>query len=315
MALQLVDGEYRAIVDKLFFMRYDELAQEIHTKLADAERDEEAARQQLHAASHQEVEAKIERVGNEEAIARLRSRINYCETSCFWGTTAFQPQTWCSGGVAAKIERLKNELAQLELAVSGLVQTGEALEKVVAEAHAELDQAHRVRARKDALVSKALGLFDAAVATQPSPPLERLQKVAATCEHAVQFERANSVLLQEALTLCRSARGHYYAALRALQAARATTEKQKDNGVCVCERKRVCLARRTRCLPRCVPPSSYACAPRRLCAQRQRRVRTRRPCSGAAGGRTHERRACMCCSQSSTLTALTRYSASGAPSC
>jgi len=170
-------------------------------------------------------------VGNQEESAELRRRIEECETSCCFGTTALQPQTWCSGGVPAKIARLQERLEYVEGAEGKLVSKEQSLEEKLAAAERKVAQLSNTAAHKASLITQATNMFEAAVRTSPTPTLASLEANAAQWRANLEFERTNAAQLEQVKKMCGAARGEYYGAMRALQAASQTNQGAQLNNL------------------------------------------------------------------------------------
>ena len=165
-------------------------------------------------------------------VRRLEQRVNTCETSMFFGSTPLQPQTWLKGGVLGKVERAKAKLEAGDARLSELLHARVKLDAELADAKQALRRARAQKARKDALEGEAVDLLEAAVrSAAPTAALLQLGRRAAKLQATVDFERATGPRLQQAITLCVAARGHYYSALRCLRAALTSSVARLADGV------------------------------------------------------------------------------------
>jgi len=211
---------YNQEVDAPYFATYDDRIAQVKA-LAGAEADLAAAKRKLSEATSAEKRAEGARKGNEKAVAKLKSRIEQAENSCFFS---------CCGG-EAKVERLQAQLDAEEGKAGALVDSEGRLEEKLEVLTAEVRTAEELVARKAALVSESSSMFESAVQSHPSEKMLYLQRAAADCRANVDFEAANTAALENVGRMCVTARGAYLAAIRALDAAQSTNRGAQFNNV------------------------------------------------------------------------------------
>jgi len=211
---------YNQEVDAPYFATYDDRIAQVKA-LAGAEADLAAAKRKLSEATSAEKRAEGARKGNEKAVAKLKSRIEQAENSCFFS---------CCGG-EAKVERLQALLDAEEGKAGALVDSEGRLEEKLEVLTAEVRTAEELVARKAALVSESSSMFESAVQSHPSEKMLYLQRAAADCRANVDFEAANTAALENVGRMCVTARGAYLAAIRALDAAQSTNRGAQFNNV------------------------------------------------------------------------------------
>mmetsp|Transcript_8441 Transcript_8441/g.27263 ORF Transcript_8441/g.27263 Transcript_8441/m.27263 type:complete len:464 (+) Transcript_8441:79-1470(+) len=211
---------YNQEVDAPYFATYDDRIAQVKA-LAGAEADLAAAKRKLSEATSAEKRAEGARKGNEKAVAKLKSRIEQAENSCFFS---------CCGG-EAKVERLQAQLYAEEGKAGALVDSEGRLEEKLEVLTAEVRTAEELVARKAALVSESSSMFESAVQSHPSEKMLYLQRAAADCRANVDFEAANTAALENVGRMCVTARGAYLAAIRALDAAQSTNRGAQFNNV------------------------------------------------------------------------------------
>ena len=135
---------YNQEVDAPYFATYDDRIAQVKA-LAGAEADLAAAKRKLSEATSAEKRAEGARKGNEKAVAKLKSRIEQAENSCFFS---------CCGG-EAKVERLQAQLDAEEGKAGALVDSEGRLEEKLEVLTAEVRTAEELVARKAALVSES----------------------------------------------------------------------------------------------------------------------------------------------------------------
>jgi len=218
------------MVDAGFFSRHDALSAEAQSLLyADGALSE--TQQNLRSVTSAERSAESQRVANQRKQAQRERRIDRCENSWFYGTTALQPQTWVYGGVSAKIARQKAKLEADRASAPSLQSREAALEQTIEDLKAQAQALQGAVARRRALETEAAGMFESAVASAPTPQLHSLGKSAAEWQAALGQEQALAAALVEASRGCAAARQRYYSAINALQRAHQTNQGAQFNNV------------------------------------------------------------------------------------
>ncbi|EOD06663.1 hypothetical protein EMIHUDRAFT_460091 [Emiliania huxleyi CCMP1516] len=153
------------MVDAGFFSRHDALSAEAQSLLyADGALSE--TQQNLRSVTSAERSAESQRVANQRKQAQRERRIDRCENSWFYGTTALQPQTWVYGGVSAKIARQKAKLEADRASAPSLQSREAALEQTIEDLKAQAQALQGAVARRRALETEAAGMFESARAHQ-----------------------------------------------------------------------------------------------------------------------------------------------------
>ena len=133
--------------------------------------------------------------------------------SCFFGTTAFQPQTWCSGGVPAKIERNEKALSELKTEEPVLMnQEKELKDETIPANTKKLVQMQKANQRKDKLEAERLDMYEGSIAGSPSPLLTALHTAVANWQAAVNLELQIQQGMSEVSKTCRKALGFFHEA-------------------------------------------------------------------------------------------------------
>jgi len=217
-------------VTKESFDEFDNLTKQANI-LAQADSALSTATSQLNVVLEKLPKTEKKRLQAENEVHKLEKRIHGNETNPIFKWSVMQPQTWLSGGVGGKIDKLETELQTW----TGRVQQVSTVERELNEQKASLQQRmpslKSNAATKASVSSRAVQIFESAVHTFPSPALQAFEQSQQQWKSAVQFERVNTRSLMEVLGEMGQAREAYYNAMRALQGAMSMNRGAQFNNV------------------------------------------------------------------------------------
>ena len=178
------------LIDDGFFASYAALQQEVscldgsayEKRFKQANSDLDERRRSLRSAQAAMRKVRAERERYEARILQRKELIALCQTSSFFGITAFQPQLWLRGGVSGKIQRQEkkmgrderelaaNDRAELQLSTEEQLHTQRIDELEQSLAHWSDADEH-----KSALRQQVHDMFDIAVHSAATPALHSLE--------------------------------------------------------------------------------------------------------------------------------------------
>jgi len=209
---------------------FDKMTHEANV-LAQAESALSTATSQLSTVLKKLPETEKKRMQAENEVHKLEKRIHGNESNTVFKWSVMQPQTWLSGGVPGKIDKLQAELQTWNDRVMAVSTAERELSEQKTQLQQRMPKLESNAATKASVSARAVQIFESAVHTFPSPALQTFEQNQQQWKSAVQFERVNSRSLMEVLGEMGQAREAYYNAMRALQGAMQMNRGAQFNNV------------------------------------------------------------------------------------